>query len=324
MLNTEHPSFWLACLLAIASGGVYLLRFARPAASREYDVIFAVAGLIYAIILGWEGWRLIPLLFLAQVLVLAIAIFFTVETFRLRVLLVDKAKRSGGSVSSGPGRRGGGGGFNRTYEPRQYDPAGRPVPGRSSNRMRNAEPDDDDMPRSRTLRAANKRRPQLASASTSARRGARPPASDRDDLGNRGRRPRYENSRGYDEGGYDEGGYDDRDNRAEFNGREPRRDYPRRSDRPTRRPPAPTTRRRPVSRPTREGYGSGRDEYGAPPQAAAPRRRPPSIPERDGDVDTEPVVRRTISVDAGPVESEVPDTYDADFDRFDEGYSEEY
>lgn len=324
MLNTEHPSFWLACLLAIASGGVYLLRFARPAASREYDVIFAVAGLIYAIILGWEGWRLIPLLFLAQVLVLAIAIFFTVETFRLRVLLVDKARRGGGGVSSPGGRRGGGGGFNRTYEPRRYDPAGRPVSGRSSNRMRNAEPDDADMPRSRTLRATNQRRPQLASASSGrTRRSSRSPGVDRADMEGRSRRPRYD-ERSPNESGEDGGRYSEDFDRDEFNGRQPRSDYPQRGDRPTRRPPSPTARRRPA-RPTRDRYDPTRDEYGAPPQAAPPRRRPPSIPENDdGDVDTEPVVRRTISVDAGPVESDREDKYDADFDRFEDGYDEDY
>lgn len=314
MLNTEHPSFWLACLLAIASGGVYLLRFARPAASREYDVIFAVAGLIYAIILGWEGWRLIPLLFLAQILVLAIAIFFTVETFRLRGLLVDKARRSGmGGVP--PGRRGGGGGgFNRTYQPNRYDSSGRPVSARRSNRMRNAEPDDADMPRSRKLKSANRRRPQLASATTVSRSRrptrstARPPVGD----------DRYDNRQYADDADYDyerdDNGYGDRFDRNDSEGRSPRSNFPRQGERPVRRPSASSTRRRPVP--------PLRDDDEGPIARPTARRRPPSIPD---DADVEPPARRTISVDAGQVESDrFERPYEADVNDFDAEYDDDY
>lgn len=309
MLNTEHPSFWLACLLAIASGAVYLLRFARPAASREYDVIFAVAGLIYAIILGWEGWRLIPLLFLAQILVVAIAVFFTAETFRLRGLLVDKAKR-GGIGGGVPGGRGGGGGFNRTYQPRRYDPAGRPVGARASNRMRNADPEEADMPRSRKLKSVNRRRPQLASAGTSARSRSRP-ASRPSVSDDRYADDRYDDLDSRDLDNRDDRGYRDsrRYERDDFNGRGPRDDYLRR------RPASPSTRRRPV-RPIR-------DDEDAPVSRPVPRRRPPSIPD---DADIEPPVRRTISVDAGQVDSDRLDPpYEApEVDDFETEFDDDY
>ncbi len=112
MLDPSNPTFLIAALVAIASGLIFAIRYVKPDASRDYDVIFAVMGLIYAICIGWEGWRLIPLLYFAQLLVIVLGGFFAVETFRLRLQLVEKSRQVQGRV-----RRQG---FDRTY-PSAYD-----------------------------------------------------------------------------------------------------------------------------------------------------------------------------------------------------------
>ncbi|MEN9205206.1 MAG: Ycf66 family protein [Thermostichales cyanobacterium SZTDM-1c_bins_54] len=109
MFITTSFIFLLAGILVVASAAIFGIRYLKPRAAREYDIIFAVMGVIYALCLLLEGWRLIPLLQFAQVLLVAMCAFFAVETFRLRLQLVEKTRGS----SSFP--RSSNGGLTRTY-----------------------------------------------------------------------------------------------------------------------------------------------------------------------------------------------------------------
>jgi hypothetical protein len=310
MLDTTHPSFLMAALIAIGSAGIFGLRFIKPLASREYDVIFAIVGLIYAIILGWEGWRLIPLLYFAQVLLVAMSVFFAVETFRLRLQLTDIAKQAGGPVRRGSS------GFTRTYRPEDYGPERRTVTARSaSGRMRTAATDDSRTlgSRRRTLRAAAGPRASLASSTGSTRRSprsrpAQPPAVDdriegpddynRDDYSappspprrprrpspptrDRGKSPYDESRYGYPPE-YPEGSYPDE---SYSNDSYPNDSYPENGpvegSRPSRRRP-PVDRTEPPA-----------------------RRRPPRMPD---DIE-EPGARPIASIDVEDYDSEYDDDY---------------
>ncbi|MGQ9838624.1 MAG: Ycf66 family protein [Cyanobacteriota bacterium] len=115
MFLTQSPYFLMAALVAIGSGAIFAVRFIKREASAEYDVIFATMGLIYSVCLLLEGQRLIPLLFFAQVLLAVMAGWFAIETFRLRILLSEKARQVGG-VRPTARRQG----FTRTYRPDEY------------------------------------------------------------------------------------------------------------------------------------------------------------------------------------------------------------
>ncbi|MGK7912186.1 MAG: Ycf66 family protein [Synechococcus sp.] len=313
MLDTTNPMFLMGALVAIASAGFFSLRYFRPTASREYDVIFAIVGFIYAVTLMWEGWRLIPLLAFAQLLLIGTSTFFAVESFRLRMQLTERARQSSGGGGVGPSRRGPRG-FTRTYSGEEYD-SGR-------NRMSDTY-DDDSSPRRRKLRSANGARPRLASSSEARRSSRRPrpgqttrdrsPGNDFDDAGGR----------------FDEAGYSD-DSRPE--------DYPS-ARRPGRRPGRPRpTRRVDDDFETRDEF-AGSSNYDRdrssevfddesfpdeprvsrrPRGRASTRRRPPRMPEgfaNDNDFSDDSDLN-------SPIRSVDVEDYSSDYD--DEGFETSY
>ncbi|MBE9221646.1 Ycf66 family protein [Cyanobacterium stanieri LEGE 03274] len=88
----------LGIFLAVAGGGLYLMRSLRPEISRDHDIFFAAVGLLCGGILLWHGWRLDPILQFSQLLLAGSAIFFAIETIRLRGATNDQAKRSSSYV----------------------------------------------------------------------------------------------------------------------------------------------------------------------------------------------------------------------------------
>jgi Ycf66 protein N-terminus len=88
----------LGILLALAGGGLYLLRSLRPEISRDHDIFFAAVGLLCGGILFFHGWRLDPILQFSQLLLAGSAAFFAFESVRLRGFATQQAKgRSGRS-----------------------------------------------------------------------------------------------------------------------------------------------------------------------------------------------------------------------------------
>ncbi|NJM90372.1 MAG: hypothetical protein HC847_27800 [Hydrococcus sp. RU_2_2] len=84
----------LGIFLAVAGAGLYFLRSIRPELSRDHDIFFAAVGLLCGLILLFQGWRLDPILQFGQLLLTGTAIFFAVETVRLRGATAEQAKRN--------------------------------------------------------------------------------------------------------------------------------------------------------------------------------------------------------------------------------------
>jgi hypothetical protein len=73
---------------------LYLLRSMRPNLARDHDIFFAAVSLLCGGILFFQGWRLDPILQFGQFLMTGSAIFFAVESIRLRGIVTQQAKRS--------------------------------------------------------------------------------------------------------------------------------------------------------------------------------------------------------------------------------------
>lgn len=281
MLLTTNPSVLMAGLVAIASAAVFAIRYVQPKASREYDIIFAVMGLIYSICLLLEGWRLIPLLFFAQVLVVVFGGFFAVETFRLRNQLVERSRQS-------PGRAGREGGFRRTYAPSGSSrSSARTVINRQPGGARIRDAQDPE----RSFENREPRRRRSSSSQPQLTDGAGPPRPPR-------RRPRppqpgpevevMEDQEGYVQDVQDyqdyEAGYTERDwERSEVD--------QDREDAYGSRPP----RRR---RPTRPGSDvADAADQDSRASTRSPSRRPPRLPDEEEDYSSRPKVIRPEQIE---------------------------
>lgn len=89
MINISYnPNFLLAIILILGMILFYSLRIVRPEVSKEEDVFFTTLGLLYSCIMLVHGWRLDPILFFSQVLLVAIVLGIGWENIRLRGLLV--------------------------------------------------------------------------------------------------------------------------------------------------------------------------------------------------------------------------------------------
>lgn len=89
-----NPASILGIFLAVAGAGLYFLRSVRPELSRDHDIFFAAVGLLCGFILLFQGWRLDPILQFGQLLLSGSAIFFAVESVRLRGVATEQAKRN--------------------------------------------------------------------------------------------------------------------------------------------------------------------------------------------------------------------------------------
>jgi hypothetical protein len=88
-----NPASLLGIFLAIAGAGLYYLRSIRPELSRDHDIFFAAIGLLCGFILLFQGWRLDPILLFGQFILAGSAIFFAVESIRLRGVATEQAKQ---------------------------------------------------------------------------------------------------------------------------------------------------------------------------------------------------------------------------------------
>lgn len=80
--------------LAIAGAALYFLRSVRPGLARDHDIFFAAVSLLCGGILFFQGWRQDPILQFGQFLLAGSAIFFAVESIRLRGVATEQAKRT--------------------------------------------------------------------------------------------------------------------------------------------------------------------------------------------------------------------------------------
>ena len=84
----------LGIFLAVAGASLYFLRSVRPELSRDHDIFFAAVGLLCGFILLFQGWRLDPILQFGQLLLSGSAVFFAVESIRLRKVATEQARRN--------------------------------------------------------------------------------------------------------------------------------------------------------------------------------------------------------------------------------------
>ncbi len=84
----------LGIFLAVAGASLYFLRSIRPEVSRDHDIFFAAVGLLCGFILLFQGWRLDPILQFGQFLLTGSAIFFAVESIKLRGVATEQARRN--------------------------------------------------------------------------------------------------------------------------------------------------------------------------------------------------------------------------------------
>jgi hypothetical protein len=90
MINIAYnPNFLLSIIFIIGMLLFYSLKIIRPEVSKEEDVFFTSLGLLYSCIIIVHGWRLDPILFFSQVLVVGIVLGIGWENIRLRGLLVQ-------------------------------------------------------------------------------------------------------------------------------------------------------------------------------------------------------------------------------------------
>lgn len=94
MINISYsPSFLLSVLLIIGLLLFYSLKIIRPEVSKEEDIFLTSLGLLYSCILFIHGWRLDPILFFSQVLLVVFVLAVGWENIRLRGLLVKRLSR---------------------------------------------------------------------------------------------------------------------------------------------------------------------------------------------------------------------------------------
>ena len=93
MINISFsPNFLLSGILILGMVLLYSLRILRPEVSRDEDFFFTSVGLLYSCILVIHGWRLDPILFFSQILLVGFVLGVCWENVRLRGLIVQMVK----------------------------------------------------------------------------------------------------------------------------------------------------------------------------------------------------------------------------------------
>ncbi|MGF1604634.1 MAG: Ycf66 family protein [Thermosynechococcaceae cyanobacterium] len=94
-VNVGSPqAVFLGLAIASSGAGLYFLRSFRPELARDHDIFFAAIGLLCGGIVFFNGWRLDPILMFSQILLGGSAIFFAVESIRMRGITTNQARRN--------------------------------------------------------------------------------------------------------------------------------------------------------------------------------------------------------------------------------------
>lgn len=94
MININFGSnFILGCFVSIVGIALYSVRFLNPKVAEEKDIFLSTLFLIYSGIIIVHGWRLDPILFFSQLLIVFLSINFFVENLTLRLQLLKQKKK---------------------------------------------------------------------------------------------------------------------------------------------------------------------------------------------------------------------------------------
>ncbi len=255
-----NPGAVLGIVLFGAGAGLYFLRSVRPELARDHDIFFMAVAVLSGGILFFQGWRLDPILTFGQLLLTGSAIFFAVESIRLRGLATSRAKQNTPIIDEDRP-------ISRAYTYEGYDP-----------RLDQLEPEEDARPR-RMIGTREDRYPQGSDhyedetprRSSSPPRRRTPPPSSRAPRRSPSSTPRP--SEGWETPGYRSGRYDD-----PYGPTETEEDRPYRPENPNPRPPVEPRRSPPAERPRSESNTRGDG-----------LNRQPREPRKEDYVDFEPM-----------------------------------
>nr|YP_007476254.1 Ycf66 [Diacronema lutheri]YP_009863775.1 Ycf66 [Pavlova sp. NIVA-4/92]AGE93828.1 Ycf66 [Diacronema lutheri]QKE31106.1 Ycf66 [Pavlova sp. NIVA-4/92] len=94
MINIDFGyNFILGCFVALVGIALYSIRFLNPRIAEEKDVFLSTLFFIYSGIIIIHGWRLDPILFLSQILIVILSISFFMENLSLRTRVLKQKKR---------------------------------------------------------------------------------------------------------------------------------------------------------------------------------------------------------------------------------------
>jgi hypothetical protein len=94
MINVDFGyNFVLGCFVSVIGIILYSIRFLNPRVAEEKDVFLSTLFFIYSGIIIIHGWRLDPILFLSQILIVTLSINFFFENLGLRLRLLRQKKR---------------------------------------------------------------------------------------------------------------------------------------------------------------------------------------------------------------------------------------
>lgn len=94
MININFGSnFILGCFVSIVGIALYSVRFLNPKIAEEKDIFLSTLFLIYSGIIIVHGWRLDPILFFSQLLIVFLSINFFMENLTLRLQVLKQKKK---------------------------------------------------------------------------------------------------------------------------------------------------------------------------------------------------------------------------------------
>jgi len=94
MININFGSnFFLGCFVSIVGIALYSVRFLNPKVAEEKDIFLSTLFLIYSGIIIVHGWRLDPILFFSQLLIVFLSINFFMENLTLRLQVLKQKKK---------------------------------------------------------------------------------------------------------------------------------------------------------------------------------------------------------------------------------------
>jgi hypothetical protein len=83
-----EPSFLLGGIVTLFMICLYFLRFINPKLATDWDIFICTLGLVYSSIIVVHGWRLDPILFFSQVLLVYINFSFCWILIRQRKIIL--------------------------------------------------------------------------------------------------------------------------------------------------------------------------------------------------------------------------------------------
>lgn len=84
------PTILLGIFIIVGFSILFFLRTVKYDVSRDIDLFFSTLGFIYSLIIILHGWRLDPILFFGQILVVIILFGLGWENIRLRGVILSK------------------------------------------------------------------------------------------------------------------------------------------------------------------------------------------------------------------------------------------